>query len=504
MKKFNTLLASLFLMVITATGQTCLAPENNFKVASFFPDYAAVSAFDIYDNQLFIHDGDTIYRLDMTSRSETGRFGEPADYDVTNYASFLTVSPDGTTLWTGYTSEGNEDDRIYSIDVETGAWELQARFPGNFDLIFWNDSILVSGLNSAIWGDPNAIYILDTSGQDHHRMIIETGGNSAGMALDALGNLYFGTSYFMDQNAIFRWDSTRVAHVVGGIDPDTLQITDGERLTNLPAGANDCEVDEAGTLVFNMNLYGGLKVLAMWNGTAGDGMNLDTIAVAAGEWDWLGTLKTMGDVANPEVGNRIVTFSFGQPLADLHMADYLPVVANPVTDIVILNASSDTVIDISNVFTDPDDDNAGILKTVKSNSNEALLGAFISGDELTLSYVVTKSAGGEAVIIIEGVSEGLAVTDTFTVTIETIIGTEDRNMFNVSVYPNPSTGLFKVCVDGADEADLKLYNLTGTLVHEDAHFTHGRTINLSSQPAGAYMVRIKAGRKVISKILYKQ
>ena len=59
-------------------------------------------------------------------------------------------------------------------------------------------------------------------------------------------------------------------------------------------------------------------------------------------------------------------------------------------------------------------------------------------------------------------------------------------------------------VEGVDEADLKLYNMTGTLVHEDAHFTPGRTINLRNQPEGAYLVRIKAGREVIGKILYKQ
>jgi hypothetical protein len=504
MKFFYSTLAGLFLLALSAFGQTYLAPENNFKVADFFPDYSAVSAFDIFNDQLFIHDGDTIYQVDMTKGSEIGRFGEPAEYDATNYVSFLTVSPDGTTLWTGYTSDGNADDRIYSIDVETDSWKLQARFPGNFDLIFWNNSILVSGLNSVTWGDPNAIYVLDTSGQDQHRMIIETGGNSAGMAVDSLGSIYFGTSYFMNPNAIFRWDSTQLAQVLNSIDLDTLKISDGEKLTNIPAGANDCEVDEAGNLVFNLNLYGGLKVLAKWNGNAGNGMNLDTIAVAAGEWDWLGSLSTMGDVDKPEMENRIVTFSFGQPLADVHTADYLPVVANPVADILILNPISDTVIDLSNVFSDPDDDNAGILKTVKSNSNEALLGASVSGDQLTLSYVVTRSAGGEAIIIIEGVSEGLAVTDTFKVTIETFIGTEDRSMYNVAVFPNPSTGLFKVWVEGVDEADLKLYNMTGTLVHEDAHFTPGRTINLRNQPEGAYLVRIKAGREVTGKILYKQ
>ena len=92
-----------------------------------------------------------------------------------------------------------------------------------------------------------------------------------------------------------------------------------------------------------MNLFGSPKVLGMWNGSwdGGDGYLLDTLAVAAGEWDWLGSVKSMGDFTTPYIGERILTFSFGQPLVDLHTANYPPYVANPINDLSIISNGFD-------------------------------------------------------------------------------------------------------------------------------------------------------------------
>ena len=84
----------------------------------------------------------------------------------------------------------------------------------NIDMVWWKNSILVSGLNSTNWADPGSIFVLDTSGQNAHRMIIETGGYAAGLALDTLGNLYYGTSYSMDPNVLLRWHSITMAGIL--------------------------------------------------------------------------------------------------------------------------------------------------------------------------------------------------------------------------------------------------------------------------------------------------
>ncbi len=317
MKKIYFSLAALCLFALPVFGQTSLAPRQGYEVAPWLPEHTNTGAFVFSDTLFYLNEGDTIRKLGIHSGSELNKYGKPQDYTGNSYATFLALSPDGSTLWAGYTSDGAADDRIYSIEVETGAWEWQASFPGNMDLCFWNDSILVSGLNSASWDAPSAIFVLDTSGANKHRRLIEPGGYSAGMALDQQNNLFYGTSYAVDPNVLYRWDSSIVQQAIESPDGPALQVSDGEKLSDLPGGAYDCEVDEGGNVLVNMNLYGGVMALCKWNGNTGVGINLDTLATASGEYDWLGNLKSKGDIRLTEPGNMIVTYSFGQPLVKI-------------------------------------------------------------------------------------------------------------------------------------------------------------------------------------------
>lgn len=305
---------ALSMLALPALGQSSLVPEYGYSVSTWLPEFPNVGAFDFSDTLFFLHDGDTIHMLSLNTGEELKKFGEPGDY-ADGFVSFLSISPDGTTIWTGYTNYGSADDRIYSIDIESGEWDQRATFPGNWDLVFWGDSILVSGLNSSSWDAPSAIFLLDTTGNDAHRRIIEPGGYSAGMAVDGQENLYYGTSYAMDPNALYRWHVDTLRKVMEDPQKPVLLVSDAEKLTDLPSGVYDCEVDEGDHVLFNMNLDGGIQALCKWNGVSGDGQHMDTLATAAGEWDWLGNLKSRGDIALTTPGNMVVTYSFGQPLA---------------------------------------------------------------------------------------------------------------------------------------------------------------------------------------------
>ena len=317
MTKIYLSLAALCLVALPVFGQSSLAPRHGYEVTTWLPEHTNSGAFVFSDTLFYLNEGDTIRQLGIHSGSELNKYGKPQDYTGNSYATFLALSPDRRTLWAGYTSDGAADDRIYSIEVETGAWEWQATFPGNMDLCFWNDSILVSGLNSSSWDAPSAIFVLDTSGANMHRRLIEPGGYSAGMALDQQNNLYYGTSYAADPNLLYRWDSSMVQQAMENPDGPVLRLAQGEKLSELPGGVYDCEVDEGGNVLFNMNLYGGVMALCKWNGNSGDGINLDTLATASGEFDWLGNLKSKGDISLTEPGNMIVTYSFGQPLVKI-------------------------------------------------------------------------------------------------------------------------------------------------------------------------------------------
>jgi hypothetical protein len=207
------------------------------------------------------------------------------------------------------------------------------------------------------------------------------------MAIDQQGNLYYGTSYPLDPNALYRWDYSVLQLVIEDPARPVLQVTHAEKLSNLPSGAYDCEVDEGGNVLFNMNLSGGTQALVMWNGTIGDGNNIDTLATASGEWDWLGTLKAKGDVSLAGPDNMLVTYSFGQPLAIVSRLftveverDFAPKVytyPNPSTGIITIQSGSSELMDIK-LYT-----LQGSLVYEKSN--------FVSGEVIDISNQATGS-----------------------------------------------------------------------------------------------------------------
>ncbi|MGL4500710.1 MAG: calcium-binding protein, partial [Planktothrix sp.] len=88
---------------------------------------------------------------------------------------------------------------------------------------------------------------------------------------------------------------------------------------------------------------------------------------------------------------------------------------NPITDVTVDEDATSQTIDLGNVFDDVDNDKILIVKTVKTNTNEALVTSSISGNTLTLNYLKDKS--GTAEITVEATSNGQKVTDTFTVNV---------------------------------------------------------------------------------------
>jgi hypothetical protein len=91
-----------------------------------------------------------------------------------------------------------------------------------------------------------------------------------------------------------------------------------------------------------------------------------------------------------------------------------PTVLNPITDVNVDEDAANTVIDLTNVFTDIDNDIALIVKSVFVNDNPGLVTATIVDNQLTLDYQDNQS--GIANLTIRGTSNGKTVDDTFVVT----------------------------------------------------------------------------------------
>ena len=114
--------------------------------------------------------------------------------------------------------------------------------------------------------------------------------------------------------------------------------------------------------------------------------------------------------------NEIVSDVFTLTVANV---DDPPTVANQIADVTVLENANNTVIDLSNTFTDIDNDDDAIVKTVTVNSDRNLLDASIDGNNLILDYQDNRF--GTVELTIEGESNGKSITDTFTITVEEVI-----------------------------------------------------------------------------------
>jgi hypothetical protein len=98
--------------------------------------------------------------------------------------------------------------------------------------------------------------------------------------------------------------------------------------------------------------------------------------------------------------------------------DDAPTVSNALSDIVVDEDANDSTIVLTGVFSDVDNDDSAISKSVQSNTNQSLVTASIVGDTLTLDFL--NNQNGSAIITIRGTSNGLTIDDTFEITVNQV------------------------------------------------------------------------------------
>jgi PKD repeat protein len=98
--------------------------------------------------------------------------------------------------------------------------------------------------------------------------------------------------------------------------------------------------------------------------------------------------------------------------------DDAPEVIHPVSDISVEEDSEDIYVDLSTVFHDIDNDDNAITKIIQNNSNPALLTTSLTENTLTLYF--NNNQNGSATIVIQANSNGIAITDAFEITVESV------------------------------------------------------------------------------------
>lgn len=98
------------------------------------------------------------------------------------------------------------------------------------------------------------------------------------------------------------------------------------------------------------------------------------------------------------------------------------------------------------------------------------------------------------------------VTNTAINTIEFPSGINEYTEYQLGLYPNPTNGSVNVVFEDklSQEASIRLTNVAGQLIWEEGttNMTNGkyvRTIDLSSEPKGVYLIEIKTDKQVVHK-----
>jgi hypothetical protein len=425
----NYFLAVLFLLAqINGFSQSqYLNPAPNVKTKDILTQHDKISSFTVKDTLLFALDGDTLRVFNLNNNLQINKLPAPDDYKA--FPTFVSLQPDGHALWIGYTVSGNTDDRIYSVDLQSGQWKSVATLAGNYDLQFRGDHILVSGLNSAHWGDPNAIFLLDTTGTNFHRKIIETGGSAAGFAIDKEGDIFFATSSFSQQNRLYRWESNKISTVLDDLLAAHLTTSDADILTDIPATASDTHADEAGNICFVYNDFAGDKVVAMWDSNKITQKGYITLAVANGDFEWLTYLSSRGNVLLPDEGNELFVLGFGRPIGRI----YVPrraLVQNPVSNKMAFTGDPQLQINLDEVFVHPENDAREYTLTVHSDTQVAKVE--ITDNMLEIDFL----SPGQTNITLSAEANGHLTSNSFVIGVLPVI----KGDFVTSTFEDPGLG----------------------------------------------------------------
>lgn len=202
-------------------------------------------------------------------------------------------------------------------------------------------------------------------------------------------------------------------------------------------------------------------------------------------------------VKSNEYDGKVVTATHGRGIF-VGTSDNLLFINTKLPNLSKLTTSPNSVIDVSDVF--GHGSAQPVTVSVLSNSDPTIVAHSLIGNSLTLDYSPTNT--GTAIITLRGTNATDMADMAFAVTVEedTNTGIEDDSAdekMDVSLYPNPTTGTFKIIADSYQNSDtyhVNIYASGGAMVYSHS-FKSGtdltnHTFDLSDQSPGLYILSL--------------
>ncbi len=80
------------------------------------------------------------------------------------------------------------------------------------------------------------------------------------------------------------------------------------------------------------------------------------------------------------------------------------------------------------------------------------------------------------------------------------VGTENGALNNLEIFPNPATDRFSISLpeNAPAHVEVRMYDLSGRLVHAEMNYKAGQMINLSDFTPGLYILQVRSGEGLYS------
>ena len=150
----------------------------------------------------------------------------------------------------------------------------------------------------------------------------------------------------------------------------------------------------------------------------------------------------------------------------LNPVNDLPTLNQAIAPITVNEDAANTLIDLSNVFSDADGDT--IIKSIVPNSNNSLVTVSLENNNLTLEYLPNQF--GSAQITVRGTANGQFVEDTFTLTVN---GVNDSPTVNKPIEPQILTtnNAFSFTIPSDTFSDVDTGDTLRYTINNDSTFT---------------------------------
>lgn len=203
--------------------------------------------------------------------------------------------------------------------------------------------------------------------------------------------------------------------------------------------------------------------------------------------NWIHTYNNTGTLTNTKTLNDYYWFPSVAVFPDMTN----PVVSTTFPSQVSVNTA--TTIDLKTVISDGDNLSSAIVKSVKSNSNTAILSAVINLDD---ELVLTPQGSGTADIVLSFNSNGKVVEKTLTVnTTTSTLATAEVKKIQLGIYPNPTSDVLNIKTQEKIVSAV-IFDLSGKMIN--APINNGQ-INVSTLTKGMYILKV-----VTDKAVYQQ